>query len=147
MKPITDFKWSGGYSFNPFKFRKTDIDFKFSRRNVLSSATALKGSNICAVYAPKLQESLINGVLQGRKQFEIKGGSALCNARMSKLAYQLLVLLGKPFLSRIQGNIGYQQLKECKLLQNRSKVKDDVRKHALKGWICNFGDDFGLPWD
>lgn len=146
MSPITDIKWSGGYSFNPFKFRKTEVDFEFSRRNILSSATAAKGSNICAAYAPNLQESLINGVLQGRKQFAIKGGSALCNARMSHLVYQLLVLLGKPVLSRIQGNIGYKQLKGCGLLQDRSRVKDDVRRHALKGWIRNAGDDFELPW-
>lgn len=146
MGPITDFKWSGGYSFNPFKFRKTEVDFEFSRRNNLSSATASKGSNICAVYNPGLQETLINGVLQGRKQFDIRGGSALCNARMCNLVSRLLTLLGKPLLSRINGNIGYKQLKDSVFLQNRRKVKDDVRRHALKGWIRNTGDDFELLW-
>lgn len=146
MNLVTDFQWSGGYSFNPFKFRKTEVEFGFSRRNTLSSATASKGSNICAVYTPSLQESLINGVLQGRRQFDARGGSALCNARMSNLVYQLLTLLGRPLLSCIRGNIGYEQFKQCKLLQNRRKVKDDVRRHALKGWIRNAGDDFELPW-
>lgn len=145
MSSITDFKWSGGYSFNPFKFRKTEVDFEFSRRNVLS-ATASKGSNICAVYTPSLQETLINGVLQGRRQFDIRGGSALCNARMCGVVFQLLALLGKPFLTRIPINVGYKQLKECKLLQNHNKVKEDLRRHALKGWIRNAEDDFKLPW-
>lgn len=144
MSPVTDFKWSGGYSFNPFKFRKTEADFAFSRRNALSSVTSLKGSNICAVYTPSLQETLINGVLQGRRQFDLKGGSALCNARIYSLVYQLLALLGKPLRSCIRDNVGYEQLKRCKLLQSRREVKDDVRRTALKGWIRNAGDDFEL---
>lgn len=146
MSIVTDFKWSGGYSFSPFKFCKTDIEFEFSRRKALSSAPAMKGSNICAVWTPGLQESLINGVLQGRRQFDVRGGSALCNARMCNLEDRLLTLLDKPLLICIQGNIRYERLKECNLLQNRRKVKDDVRRHALKGWIRNSGDDFELPW-
>ena len=146
MSFVTDLKWFGGYSFRPFKFCETDVEFAFSRRNALPSATAFKGSNICAVYTPSLQETLINGVLQGHRQFDGRGGSALCNARMCNLVFQILASLGKHFLSCIHGNIQYEQLKECKLLQSRRKAKEDIRRYALRGWIHNTGDNFELPW-
>lgn len=145
MSLVTDLKWSGGYSFSPFKFCKTEVEFEFSRRSGELSAPAFKGSNICAVYTPTLQETLINGVLQGRRQFDGKGGSALCNARIYNLVYQISAVLGQPLLSCIHGNIWYGQLKECELLRSRRKAKDDVRRHALKGWIRNAGDNFKLP--
>lgn len=145
MSSVADLDCSGGYGFSPFKCCKTDVEFALSRRNATSSAATFKGSNICAVYTPNLEETLINGVLQGRRQFDGNGGSALCNARMYDLVYQISVLLGMPSLNCIRENMKYEQLKQCGLLQARRKTKDEIRRHALKGWIRNVGDDFELP--
>ncbi len=140
MGPVVGLEWSGDYSFNPFQFRKTDVEFEFSRRN------ASKGSNICAVYNPSLQETLINGVLQGRRQFDIRGASALCDARMCEMVHRISDLLGTPRLQSIRRTVNYEQFKQCELLQARRKTKGDVTRLALNGWVRNDGDDFELPW-
>lgn len=146
MNRVNDLEWSGGYSFSPFKICKTDVEFVFSRRSSLSPDIALKGSNISAAYNPSLQETLINGVLQGRKQFDEKGGSALCNARMCNLFCQISVVLVMPSLYCIHVPGRYEQFKESEQLQSRRKTKEGVRRCVLKGWIRNNGDDFELSW-
>lgn len=144
ISPADNMVWSGGYSFNPFKVCKTDVEFEFSRRNTATSVESFKGSNICAVYNPDLQQTLINGVLQGRRQFDGKGGSALCSARLYDLVDQISAFLGIPELKCVSDSVRYGQLKECDLLQSRREVKEDVRRLVLKGWIRNVGDDFDL---
>jgi tRNA-specific adenosine deaminase 1 len=140
MGAMVDLEWSGGYSFSPFHFGKTEVEFEFSRRN------ASKGSNICAVYNPGLQETLINGVLQGRRQFDSRGASALCDARMCEMVHRISALLDAPWLQCIRHTVKYEQFKQCELLQARRKTKGDVTRLALNGWVRNDGDDFELPW-
>lgn len=96
------------------------------------------------MYHPKLHETLINGVLQGRKQFDARGGSALCNARMWKVVVQVAVALTESSLPEMLFLGRYQQLKESNALEHRREVKKEVRLEALRGWIRNEGDDFEL---
>ncbi len=109
-----------------------------------SPSHTVKGSNVTAVYTPRLQESLINGVCQGRKQFDPKGGSALCNTRMCRLFFQAVTALALPSLREMLCVESYQQLKGSEVLRHRTEVKQDVRDKALRGWVRNEGDHFDL---
>lgn len=141
MKPVSGKRWSGAYSFRPFEVRITDREFAFSRR---SMAGQKRPSNLSAVWTARLQERLVNGVLQGRTQFSPQGASALCKKRMWKAVADTVALLDIAGFESILSHETYQALKEDTFLENRRKVKDDVRAEALKGWIRNGGDDFAL---
>ena len=136
--------WPGSYTFRPFKIRITNKEFPFSRRSMGLSRAELKGSNISCVSAPGIQETLINGVLQGRKQVDPRGASAVCRKNMWKAVMEVIALLGAPALQRVLSHPKYAALKEDDTLDDRSRVKDAVMNQALKGWIKNDGDDFEL---
>lgn len=142
MKPVLHSRWPGGYSFRPFRIATTSHEFDFSRHSMTSKLSRSKGSNITTIYNPLLQENLINGVLQGRKQSDPRGGSALCNVRMWKLVFQIAALMTLPSLQRIRSFFPNQQAKESELLEARRRVKEEVRQNALKGWIRNQVDVF-----
>lgn len=144
LKRVANTSWSGGHSFQPFQTKPTDREFSFSRRSMLFPSDLARGSKISAVYHPRLHETLINGVLQGRKQFDAKGASALCNAQMWKVVDQVAIAVeGSSRTERFCFG-RYQQLKESDALENRREVKAEVRREALRGWIRNVRNDFEL---
>ena len=57
---------------------------------------------------------------------------------------EVVALLDPSALQRAVSHSTYQRLKEDELLEDRRKVKDDVKSHALKGWIRNGGEYFTL---
>ena len=144
MKFVASSTWPGNYSFHPFKVRATSKEFAFSRRRTGLPIAELKGSNISCVVAPGMQETLINGVLQGRKQVDPRGASAVCRRKMWKALVEVIALLGVPALQSVLSHSKYASFKEDDMLRDRSHVKDAVRNQALKGWIKNAGDDFEL---
>ena len=91
-----------------------------------------------------MQETLINGVLQGRKQVDPRGASAVCRGKIWKAVVEVIVLLGVPALRRVLSHSNYTSLKEDNMLKDRSHVKQVVRDQSLTGWIRNAGDDFEL---
>jgi len=133
--------WEGGYSFRPFEVKTTEKEFAFSRRSIDGTKAP---SNLSAVYTPRLRERLVNGVLQGRKQFSPQGASVLCKQGMWKAVAEVVVLLGFPTLQKTLSYNNYQMLKDDELLQERRKVKHEVRSEALKVWIRNGGGYFTL---
>ena len=142
MKPVSDKTWNTGYAFHAFDIRTTDKEFAFSRRNISSPAA---GSNVSAVDTPlSVQESLINGVLQGRRQTDPQGGSALCNAHMWEVASKIVAWTKTPELLITMQIPTYRRLKEAKLLTERRQVKEETRAEALKGWVRNVEDNFGV---
>lgn len=147
MKPVLGKRWLGGYAFRPFKTVTTTREFPFSRHNTTSKRNPPKGSNIAAVYNPFLQETLINGVLQGRKQSDLRGGSGLCNVQMWKLVFQIAAMMALPLLPKLQSFASNRQAKESELLEARRQVQKAVRQDALKGWIPNEGDVFEIAGD
>lgn len=140
MKSVYGKKWNGGYVFRPFKTITTTREFAYSRQNMASKLNPSKGSNVTAAYNPYLQEALINGVLQGRKQSDPRGGSALCNARMWELVFQIAAVMAEPSLQRLQSFTSIRQAKESEVFEARSHVKKELRQDALRGWIQNEGD-------
>jgi tRNA-specific adenosine deaminase 1 len=153
-------KWGGGYGFKEFLLRTTEREFVHSRRSVLETERAIS-CNISAVYTPHFQESLIGGVLQGRKQFDPRGASALSRRSMWKAVVQIMRLVSALSLKCLPeagfdpaagkgieiGMRTYKDLKESEALRDRRRVKSDVQQ-ILKGWVRNSGDDdFSLNLD
>jgi tRNA-specific adenosine deaminase 1 len=129
-------QWKGGYRFHPFAVHPTSREFPWSRRNVTTSEKAV-ASNLSAVWTPSWQETLIGGVLQGRKQVDPRGASSICRRSMWTAALQLAGLMGMLEVLREES---YADVKGSEMLADRRTVKNDVRK-ALKGWVTNTGDE------
>ncbi|KAL8745552.1 MAG: hypothetical protein Q9190_002318 [Brigantiaea leucoxantha] len=142
MKSISGRKWRCGYSFHPFQIQTTAHEFEYSCHNVSNSSKSLRTSKTSAVYNPSLEETLINGRLQGRKLGDPKGASQISNIRMVEVVMQVLTKMEPPAV--YDGFKTYRQLKSAAFFKERRQVKHDVTDNALKGWICNEGADFRL---
>lgn len=135
MKPVAGRSWHEGFSHRPFRVCTTMVDFDFSRRRSASEKAQLSGSNISAVWTPGVRETLINGVLQGRKQGDPRGASALSRKRMRELASLVLDQLDQD-ASSAEARFGPLAFNERKV------VKQEVTSVALKGWLPNHHDGF-----
>lgn len=142
---------SGGYSFQGFKMMTTEKEFAYSRRDGDGSpllSDAISPSNIAASWSPYFEETLIGGVLQGRKQNDPKGASVVCKKRMWGLARDITRLLGLEDssssdlseLGAVKGRKKYEDMKQSRLLQDRITAKNSARQ-TLKGWVRNDGDE------
>lgn len=144
MKPVTgadlQSKWEqDGYSFKPFEVATT------SRRFAYEKTPGAAASNISVFATPYRREVLINGVLQGRKQFDPKGASSVSRRKMLHGIAGILDEIGQQdsALSDLLGKLGEQThawLKSEAMFLGRQAVKEDVRTLALKGWERNVGD-------
>jgi tRNA-specific adenosine deaminase 1 len=112
----------------------------WSRRSVLHTQKSVP-SNLSAVYTPTWQETLIGGVLQGRKQFDPRGASAICRRSMWSAAVQVAGLAGVPVLAQVLGKRTYADVKGDEIFEARKRVKEDVKRGGLRGWVRNEGDE------
>jgi len=150
MTSLSNKSWGGGYSFVPFSIEPTSLEFSFSKRSVSARSEKTSASNLAVAWTRNgLEESLIGGVLQGRKQFDLGGASLVSRRRMWSLARELVVAAagnGTDELplclgQELAGNMRYDEVKEeTGLLEVRRRVKEEARKEALKGWVRNSGD-------
>lgn len=147
MAPVRGKVWEGsGYGFHPFRVEVTAREFEFSRRGIVGGGEGeeikVAASNLAVAWTRdgEVEEGLIGGVMQGRKAFDLKGGSATSRRRMWAAAADVAALLGDEGISRELGNGTYDGVKEGKLLAARRRVKEEVRGEALKGWLRNVGD-------
>lgn len=138
LSPLADKTWAGGYSFRPFRIGTTNRDFSHSKR---ARPKPLTASNLSAVYTPRRQEVLVSGVVQGRKQFDVKGASTVSKRRLWKAVLDVAVCAGGPALVAALSKRTHGEMKESELLEGRKRVKRDVREMALKGWKRNVGDE------
>jgi len=136
----TSSQWTGGYAFHGFQVQGTQREFASSRRMVRGAEKAVP-SNMSAVWTPGWQETLIGGVLQGRKQFDVRGASLVCKMGLWRAAVNVAALVGVPLLVETMGKRSYRDVKEAELLAARRRVKEDVRREGLPGWVKNTGDD------
>jgi len=150
-------RWrEAGYEFKPFKVKTTSREFEYSKRAAAAAlgntSAALVASNLSALYTPHKQEVLINGVLQGRRQFDPKGASCASRRRMweavadvAEAVHESTETFGSTDLARSTKKRSCVELKGSGQLEGRESVKRDVREMALKGWKRNLGDeDWGL---
>jgi tRNA-specific adenosine deaminase 1 len=137
-----------GNGYNPhfLTLKTTSREFRFSRRQPLGAGEKIVPSNIAAhAHAtasgvPQL-ETLIGGVLQGRKASDIRGASRVSRFRMWELALEVAALVAVPRVQRALGRGKYGEVKGGELLEGRRRVKEDVREGALKGWVRNLEDE------
>jgi tRNA-specific adenosine deaminase 1 len=141
MKTVAGREWGGGYGFRPFSVKTTSREFEFSRRSAMAKER-LTTSNISTVWTPNMQETLIGGVLQGRKQFDPRGASQICRRQMWRMVLDVVVLCELGGLESIVSGCKYGHVKEgVGVLKERRRVKNEVTDEALKGWSINDGDD------
>ena len=134
MKPVVNLAWDAGYRFRAFRVDTTKIDFRYSRRAARENLDGCKGSNISAVWTLRHQEALINGVLQGRKQTDPLGASALSRIRLWNLVMETIDLIKVPAPGSAIRISSHLDLRRSHYLEQREQVKKDVRTEALKGW-------------
>jgi tRNA-specific adenosine deaminase 1 len=144
MRPVAGRRWDGGgYEFVPFKVETTEEEFEFSKRAVAGSAEKTSASNLAVAWTRVgLEEGLVGGMLQGRKQFVLKGASAVSRRGMWKLAVEVAESLEGDDADGTQKTLmegTYDEVKAGKLLEGRKEVKGDVRREALSGWVQNTG--------
>lgn len=146
MRIIAGKHWPGGYSFHPVKVETTSKEFYFSNKEVVArSGGRVAASNLAATWSMEgLDEGLIGGSLEGRKQFHLKGASRASRAKMWENAQEIAGLDDVDTKATICGQLGvssYQEIKDGRLLEARRKVKEDAYSEALKGWTRNAGDE------
>lgn len=98
--------------------------------------------NVSAVYTPHFQETLVNGVLQGRKQSDERGASLISRKKMWEAVRDVVVLIGGMELETIGRAGTYLSLKKSGLLKSRADIKAEATMKALKNWVRNDVDDF-----
>ncbi|KAF2476897.1 tRNA-specific adenosine deaminase [Lindgomyces ingoldianus] len=147
ITPEMETRWKDlgtGYGFHPFKIQHTGKEFKHSRRSVRSIERSIP-SNLSAIHTPHVQETLIAGVLQGRKQFDPRGASAICRRSIWKVAIELVGIVGVPMLIEAARKSRYGEVKNGEVLAGRITVKREAMNGPFKGWLRNTGDDdFGV---
>jgi tRNA-specific adenosine deaminase 1 len=140
MKVLND--WEGtkaGHQFRPFDVRTTGRKFAYSAQGAEAG-----GSNLSALWTPKRQEILVNGVLQGRKQFDIRGASITSRRGLWKLALEVAAMAGVPAVLDNLNKATYGQAKGT-ANPHWTEAKDKALEKALTGWKRNErDDDWGL---
>jgi tRNA-specific adenosine deaminase 1 len=141
LQPLKGRKWEGGYEFREFKVLVTEKEFAYGRRQKLRAEEKLVPSNIASASTPSFSETLIGGTLQGRKQFSVKGASSVCKRTMWKLALDIATVVSVPLVLQYLKGSSYREVKEGLLLEERRRIKKEVREEALKGWVRNEGGE------
>jgi len=132
--------WPLGYRFQPFEVTTTNLEFSFCRRPT-SEEIKVTPSNITAVFTTRLQETLIGGVLQGRKQGDPRAASAISRKAMWQAVADVARALGSPVLLDAIQQDSYGEFKSQNIFEDRRKVAGDVKKMVLQGWVPNSGDE------
>ena len=139
LNMLTTSGWPEGYSFRPFKVETTSREFRFSRRSTAKSEQLIP-CNLSAISTPYFQETLINGALQGRKQFDPRGASRICRKSMWAATKAVAMDIGDISILNTLRTESYLDLKQAPSLHQRRMVVNDV-KAALRGWAKNEGDE------
>lgn len=133
---------SSEYSFRPFRIRSTSREFALSRRFVTGSATtAVTPSNLATISFGSTQETQINGVLRGRKQYDPSGASTVSRRRLWVAAFNLALSCGAPAAIQALEKSSYAAMKSSSIFDTRKRVKEEARRASLRGWQTNVGDD------
>lgn len=144
LAPHAAQSWRAGYAYRPFAVLATTREFAWSRRAGWPGQKMVP-SNLSAVCTPQWRETLISGVLQGRRQFDPRGASRVCRRGMWRAAADVAVTVTGPALVAVLARRRYGDVKGDGMLGERRRVGQDVKAAALKGWVSNDGDEeFGL---
>lgn len=145
-----------GREFHAFRVQTTKTEFEYSRRAM--AGKRIIASNIAATWSTHFEETLISGILQGRKSGDFQGASKVSRRHMVHLLLRLTnnaLLLHKTNLDDINLDVTrglrqlidvthYSGLKDVSMLQERKHAKETVISLALHGWVRNVSDNFSL---
>ncbi|KAH0596792.1 hypothetical protein MHUMG1_05100 [Metarhizium humberi] len=139
---LMNVSWPGGYQFRPFTVETTDEEFELSRKTIRERSESIAPSNIAAAWsATGVEETILGGVIQGRKPFDVKGASKMSRRQLWLAAREVSNSLnGYGGIRQLLSSKTYQDVKNGELLADRRHVKQHVRTTALAGWIPNLGD-------
>lgn len=142
VSSLVNSSWPGGYKFCPFTVETTGEEFEYSRKVVKERSEKITPSNLAAAWSSSgVEETILGGVLQGRKPFDEKGASKMSRRKMWMAAVQVSSGLdARDELYRLLDSRTYKEVKDGELLADRRLVKQHVRETALVGWIPNEGD-------
>ncbi|KAM5379609.1 hypothetical protein ACJZ2D_003803 [Fusarium nematophilum] len=142
MKPMAGKQWPGGFVFSEFLTETTVLEFEFSRRAVSARAEKISASNLAAAWSCSgVEETILGGVIQGRKPFNTKGASRTSRLSMWEAARDLAVSLGSASsgITSYLASGTYRDIKGGTLLSERRRVKENAQQTALAGWNKNDG--------
>ena len=142
LKDAADTAFEHGSTFKPFEIRTTEFEFQYSRRSLESQGPSAKSSNICAVWNPHTQETVINGALQGWKQDNPRCASSIARIRMAQTALELMKQVDPERYQDCLDAGTYRSLKDVDLLASRKGVKQAVLSSSLERWVPNVEDSF-----
>ncbi|CAD6444446.1 4c181175-502f-4b82-a424-2b5343324335 [Sclerotinia trifoliorum] len=143
------------YKYHEIGIKTTTKEFIYSRRYETHTAKPLEyvSSNISTSWirgdGKTGGETLVNGALQGRKQFDVRGASRVCRRRVWKVGLEVLGKVavmegvGLGVVERLRSCLGvgaYKEVKGSEILGERRRIKEEVRE-CLGGWVRNEGDD------
>ncbi|KAF5138210.1 tRNA-specific adenosine deaminase 1 [Metarhizium anisopliae] len=139
---LMNVSWPGGYQFRPLTVETTDEEFELSRKTIRERSENIAPSNIAAAWsATGVEETILGGVIQGRKPFDVKGASKMSRRQLWLAAREVSNSLnGYGGIRQLLSSKTYQDVKNGELLADRRLVKQHVRTTALAGWIPNLGD-------
>ena len=147
MASVKEMGWAGGYMFRPFTVETTSVEFQYSKRAVTACSDKSAPSNLASAWSLSgVEETIVNGVIQGRKPAELKGASRMSRRETWTLTLEVArQLQGWPEIQSHLSAESYIDAKAGIRLAARENVKADVRRDALTGWLMNEGDSgFGL---
>ncbi|RCI07393.1 hypothetical protein L249_1369 [Ophiocordyceps polyrhachis-furcata BCC 54312] len=142
--------WLDGYGFRPFVIETTAEQFYFSREARKAVSPSIVPCNLAVAWsASSVEESIVNGILHGRKALDPRGASCMSRRQMWEAAVTVADALhgryGKQtkFHKYLTGPT-YRHIKDGSLLAARRAVKAQVRQTALTEWFSDETDsDFG----
>lgn len=142
MGALAGAAWPGGYAFRPFAVETTTEEFGFSRREVQARSDRISASNLAAAWSRSgVEESIMGGVIQGRKQFDRRGASCMSRRQLWMAATEIACQFdGHDELKHHLSGQTYREIKDGLLLAERRAVRAEVRETALAGWLRNEGD-------
>ncbi|RDA85319.1 hypothetical protein CP532_4967 [Ophiocordyceps camponoti-leonardi (nom. inval.)] len=142
--------WSEGYVFRPFIIETTTEKFTFSREVRTSVCPSIVPCNLAVAWsAGSVEESIVNGVLHGRKPLDPRGASHMSRRKMWEAAAAVADALHRrddeqTKIYKYLNEPTYRHVKDGSLLTARRAVKGQVRQTALTGWVADQMDsDFG----
>lgn len=148
LRSLKGTRWHGGYSFTPFEVDVTDREFHHSRKSVSERTCKIAPSNMAATWsASRFQETIVGGVIQGRKVSDVRGASRASRRQMYLVARDLAGLLEPDFAdTRVALMLEtYGEVKQHEVMATRRQVTAEARSKALSGWVENRGDaDFSI---
>jgi tRNA-specific adenosine deaminase 1 len=143
MAPVKGAQWPRGYSFKPFKVETTDEEFFFSKTSVLQRSDKIAASNLATLWSHSgLVETILAGVIRGRRPFDIRGASCVSRLQIWATAEALARHLAGDDVDEVElvKYATYKQVKEGQFLAARRQVKAETRSTALAGWITDDRD-------